>query len=123
MSQKITRGKIGTHFSGGVWQVEGIVSRVIDGDTFEVMCDLGFKIYLEITVRLNGIDAPETSTNAGVEAILFAENLLPVDTRVIVTSRQLDKYGRAVADVVLRDTGASVAERMVSVGHAQNRTF
>ena len=39
--------------------------RVIDGDTIEVLMDLGDKIYKERDCRLYGVDAPELNTAAG----------------------------------------------------------
>ena len=36
--------------------------RVIDGDTVDVMIDLGFDVWIKKRLRLYGIDAPETRT-------------------------------------------------------------
>ena len=38
------------------------VLRVIDGDTIDVMIDLGFDVWVKNRLRLEGIDAPETRT-------------------------------------------------------------
>lgn len=35
------------------------VTKLIDGDTLEVVTDLGFSVYHKIRVRLRGVDAPE----------------------------------------------------------------
>ena len=37
------------------------VLRVVDGDTLELMVDQGFNSYRKLTVRLYGIDTPETN--------------------------------------------------------------
>ena len=41
------------------------IIRVIDGDTFELMIDLGFQSFRRCRMRLYGIDAPEMRTKAG----------------------------------------------------------
>lgn len=38
------------------------VVRVIDGDTVDVIIDLGFEVFVKERVRLAGIDAPEVRT-------------------------------------------------------------
>ena len=38
------------------------VTRVVDGDTIDVILDLGFKILYKSRVRLFGIDTPESRT-------------------------------------------------------------
>ena len=112
-----------THINGNVWQVEGEATRVIDGDTFEARVDLGWRIQYQITVRLADIDAPELPSVLGQSAKLFLEQLLPAGTRIIVTSHELDKYGRTVGKVMLRLTGADVSARLVAAGLAVFRTF
>ena len=36
--------------------------RIIDGDTIDVMLDLGFYVWVKKRIRLYGIDTPETRT-------------------------------------------------------------
>ena len=43
------------------------ILRVVDGDTIDVLLDLGFNIKLKERIRLSGIDAPETRTRDLVE--------------------------------------------------------
>ena len=38
------------------------VDRVVDGDTVDVVLDLGFDILFKCRVRLYGIDTPESRT-------------------------------------------------------------
>ena len=38
------------------------VTRVVDGDTIDVIADLGFSILHKCRVRLFGIDTPESRT-------------------------------------------------------------
>lgn len=36
------------------------VLRVVDGDTIDLMVDLGFRTFKKVRVRLHGVDTPET---------------------------------------------------------------
>ena len=38
------------------------IKRVVDGDTVDVIIDLGFDIFYKSRVRLYGIDTPESRT-------------------------------------------------------------
>lgn len=49
----------------------GQVLRVIDGDTFEVLIDLGFGVSQKFSVRLDGIDTPEKNTVKGKQALEY----------------------------------------------------
>lgn len=115
-------GFVGVTNSGGVWQTTAVVVRVVDGDTMEVEADLGWRISHGFILRVNGIDAPEVSTQPGQTARDFARLVLDPGDVVIITSRQLDKYGRSVADVLLAD-GRDFAGVMVEAGHAIRKTF
>ena len=73
--------------------------RVIDGDTLEVVVDLGLGHRARPRLRLRGIDCPELYTHAGRTARAFVEcALAPVDFAVITTWRT-DTYGRYLADL------------------------
>lgn len=76
------------------WQ-EGVVDRVVDGDTFHLVGGTH-------AVRLYGIDAPEHNTPAGVRATARLSALLPPGTPVIVglEDRTFDPYDRILGWVV-----------------------
>lgn len=42
-----------------MYEYYGIITNVVDGDTFDMDVDLGFHIHIHIRVRLLGIDTPE----------------------------------------------------------------
>ena len=100
------------------WTVPGRVVRVIDADTVVVLLDLGWRICYESGVRVEGIDAPEVSTEAGKAARAFAQALLPVGLPVTVVSRQLDKYGRVLGSIALPG-GSDLAQILLNAGHAE----
>lgn len=88
---------------------KAFVTRVKDGDTFDATVDLGFKISIDCTFRLNNIDTPETwrpSCEAerihGEKAKQFVKNLIEKKT-IILESKKLEIYARYDADVTLSD--------------------
>jgi endonuclease YncB( thermonuclease family) len=80
----------------------GQIIRVIDGDTFEAMIELGFGVVQKFCIRLNGIDAPEKNTDKGRKAKEFVRQLIE-NKQVIVTDVGTEKYGRSLASVQLMD--------------------
>jgi micrococcal nuclease len=92
-----------------MYEYKARVTRVVDGDTYDVTVDLGFEINFTIRIRLNGIDTPETwrpRTEAervhGESATRFVR-LLIEGQDVLIRSHKLGIYGRYAADVKLWD--------------------
>jgi micrococcal nuclease len=86
----------------------GIVKFVYDGDTMDILVDLGLNIYHYLTIRLRGVDTPEMK---GVEPaekkraekakdfVIAAVLNKPV---LITTYKDRSTFGRYVADVFYR---------------------
>jgi micrococcal nuclease len=87
------------------------VVRVIDGDTFEMMIELGFGVTQKFSVRLDGIDTPEVSTIKGRQVKEFVRNLIEGKS-VLVTDEGAEKYGRARASIELAD-GKDLTEYLI----------
>lgn len=82
------------------WVVHGVVTRVVDGDTFVVDLDLGWRVWLrDERLRVLGINAPEVSTPEGVAAKTWAQGIVPVGTKIVVHSKSLDKYGLSLIHI------------------------
>jgi len=110
----------------------GRVARVVDGDTVKVRTPAG-----DETVRLIGIDTPETKAPGrpvecfGPEASARAEELMPPGTAVVLeldpTQDTRDRYGRLLAYVHVDDGSASgpdsVNRELVQSGHAEVYVF
>jgi|GEM_PF-4129027 len=102
------------------------VTSVIDGDTFKIQMGNS-----EDTVRVIGIDTPETKYSSageecyGPEASAEAQSILS-GTSVLLTSDQTqdfrDTYGRLLAYVTLED-GRDYGEVMLEGGFAEEFTF
>ncbi len=93
-------------FASEMFIYNATILRVVDGDTVDVMVDLGFSIHKKIRVRLYGIDAPESRTRDLAEKKLglaakarFKEILDEQDNQVILKSYGLGKYGRCLGEL------------------------
>jgi micrococcal nuclease len=89
------------------------ILRIVDGDTIEVEIDLGFYMKYKNTVRLSRINAEELrdkdvdKKEMANKAKDFLKTLLPVNTEVVVISKSLDKYGRILGEVIIKDKNVS----------------
>ena len=78
-------------------EFSGKVVGVSDGDTITVL-----RNRTPIKVRLHGIDCPEIGQDFGSRAKAFTSELV-FGQVVKVVPRDIDRYGRTVADVILAD--------------------
>jgi micrococcal nuclease len=87
------------------------VLDVIDGDTVDLMIDLGFNIHHKIRVRLYGVNTPESRTKdlkekeLGLKAKQFTKDWLTNHKWVFVNTipDKNDKYGRVLAKIYSSD--------------------
>jgi micrococcal nuclease len=96
------------------------VVKVVDGDTLHVLVD-----GRDETVRIIGINAPETDECWGTEATQAATRLLDGATVALIadpTQADRDRYGRLLRSVVLPD-GTDVGLRLISDGDADEYTY
>lgn len=96
------------------------VVKVVDGDTVHVLVD-----GVDETVRIVGINTPETDECWGSEATQAATRLLDGTSVVLIadpTQADRDRYGRLLRYVVLPD-GTDFGLRMISDGNADEYTF
>lgn len=97
-----------------------VVLKVVDGDTLHVDADLGCDVRVAMTLRLYGINAPETSTPEGLTARSYVEMWVAgrgprFELRTVKDKRE--KYGRYLADLVDAG-GASLVADLLEAGHA-----
>src|SRR6476660_9225709 len=89
----------------------GKVVGVIDGDTVDVMHNGQAE-----RIRLNGVDCPEKRQAFGSKAKLFTSEMV-FGKEVTVQGYRLDRYGRTIGDVLLRD-GTNLNRELVKAGLA-----
>jgi len=100
-----------------------VISRVYDGDTVDVQCDLGFDTWRITKVRIRGIATRELSMEGGKEARDYLASLLPprsypIDPTCIVYSYKWDKYAPRVDGDILLYSGRLASELMIESGYA-----
>jgi len=119
------------------------VLRVVDGDTCDVMLDLGFNFFQKGRVRLVGIDTPESRTRDKVEkkygllSKQYLKDWVAKYPHILVESSAKGKFGRILGnlydptktecfnEIVIRDHYAVPYEGQskddIKQGHLENR--
>lgn len=92
------------------------VRRVVDGDTVDLVLDLGFYMSAALRFRILGVDTPERGQAGAVEATDFVQLWLQTPDLVAHT-RKADSFGRWLADIVAED-GSSLSVALLEAGHA-----
>tara|TARA_Y100000385_G_C12961029_1_gene579777 strand:+ start:413 stop:793 length:381 start_codon:yes stop_codon:yes gene_type:complete len=118
-----------------MYEYNAIVDRVVDGDTIKCTIDLGFSTWKKITVRMEGINTPESRTRdleekeRGLAAKARLQEILEYNgNQCILKVSGLGKFGRALATVhvtslspVSTETGITdinVNKQLIEEGHA-----
>ena len=103
------------------------VKNVVDGDTIDVVIDLGFDILFASRVRLAGIDTPESRTTDKAEKVLGLESKDYLKKHfkdaksVIIKTEKMDsseKYGRILGWVYINGDTVSINDKMINDGYA-----
>jgi len=103
------------------------VKNVVDGDTIDVIIDLGFDILFSSRVRLAGIDTPESRTTdkaekaLGIEAKEYLKKCLKDAKSVVIRTEKMDsseKYGRILGWVYVNGESESLNNKMINDGYA-----
>lgn len=112
-----------------MYQYKAKIERVVDGDTMDIVIDLGFKITTNQRIRLKGINTPETyivkkdseEYKKGMAAKEFVIKRITENNSeaLIDTDKDTGKYGRYIAVVWLGDSTTSLNDELVEKGYAQ----
>jgi micrococcal nuclease len=96
------------------------IAKVIDGDTVDVVIDLGFCVSIQMRIRMNGINAPEMSTPEGKAAKAFLEGMLPVGSQLLLKTDKdhKEKYGRYLGTLQYEQAAGSINDAMLEAGMA-----
>ena len=97
------------------------VTKVVDGDTVDLLVDCGFNIIRKERIRFYGVDAWETrgeERERGLKAKEFVLNLIPPGTEVVVrTGKEQGKFGRYLGEIFFG--GRSLNDMLLEEGHAE----
>ena len=113
-----------------MYEYHATLTRVIDGDTFDLNIDLGLRVHTSARVRLQGIDTPETygvprdsaEWRRGQAAKTFASQWLTQHgpaLRVRTFRDRTGKYGRWLVLIEDPNTGEQLGEQLLAAGLAQ----
>lgn len=112
-----------------MYQYKAKVDRVVDGDTIDLIIDLGFKITTHQRIRLAEINTPETYNvkrdseeyKKGIKSKEFVEKRLADNNNevMIETSKLTGKYGRYIGTIWLGDNEVSLNKELVDKGLAE----
>jgi len=103
------------------------VKNVVDGDTIDVIIDLGFDIMFFSRVRLAGIDTPESRTKdkdekvLGLESKEYLKKYLKDAKSVVIKTEKMnssEKYGRILGWVYVNGDTESLNDKMINDGYA-----
>ena len=107
------------------------IVKVLDGDTIDVLIDLGFDLYKKERVRIAGVDTPEKRTRdleekeLGIHATNWLkeklESTLDGDDQLFIRTELVGgtgKYGRLLGWCYIGDSTLSLNEQMITEGYA-----
>jgi micrococcal nuclease len=112
-----------------MYQYKAKVERIVDGDTIDIVIDLGFKITTNQRIRLAKINTPETFNvkKDSEEYIKGMASKNHVIQRIeannyeikIETDKDTGKYGRYIGMIWLADSDISLNDELVEKGLAE----
>ena len=107
------------------------IKKVLDGDTIDVVIDLGFDLAKTERVRIAGVDTPEKRTRdleekaLGLDATNWLkgklEETIKGDEELTVRTELvggMGKYGRLLGWLYVGDASVSLNEQMITEGYA-----
>lgn len=109
------------------WIYNAEVKKVVDGDTFDIIIDLGFDVLKKGRVRLYGVNTPESRTKnieekkMGLAAKEFTDQWLAAANYKVKIETIIDKnekYGRVLARV-WNESGSCLNTEIVASGLAR----
>ena len=107
------------------------ITKVLDGDTIDVLIDLGFDLFKQERVRIAGVDTPEKRTRdleekaLGIDATNWLkeklESTLAGDDELTIRTELVGgvgKYGRLLGWLYVGESVVSLNEQMITEGYA-----
>lgn len=112
-----------------MYTYQAVLSRVVDGDTMDIVIDVGFRLTTKQRIRLAKINTPEIfrqdknseEYKRGIRAKNFVEQRLKQNHNkmAIQTSKRQGKFGRYLGTILLEDSDLSLNEELIREGLAE----
>lgn len=117
-----------------IWNYRARCTRIVDGDTLDLVVDVGFYLHSTIRVRLARIDAPEKrgySREAGLAAERAVKAWMPAwgfemeenPWPLVIHTEKAGPFGRWIAEVHKWGDPTSLSDHLVDKGHAEYREY
>ena len=100
-----------------MYKYKAVIFNVVDGDTVDAKVDLGFKISVNLRLRLSGINTPEIRTRdkkekeKGFIAKQFVIDSI-LDKEVIIETTKQGKYGRYLAVIYYGENNINLNQEL-----------
>jgi micrococcal nuclease len=104
------------------------IEQVLDGDTLKLQLDLGFHLWLHVTVRLARVNAPELLAIGGAQAKAFVLSELADAVAFKVSTHRQEKYGRWLGEFFYQQKAAvgvwvNLSDRLLETKNAVRYHF
>ena len=106
------------------YKIDKII-RIVDGDTIDVLINLGFNVSIKQRIRLKGINAAETRTlnleekKKGLDAKEWLIKELSREREWIIKTFKEDKYGRILGILYYENETININDKMINEGIAK----
>ena len=108
-----------------MYQYNVSVIKVVDGDTIDVIFDLGFDVQLKQRIRMFGIDTPESRTRDktekkfGLASKKYLKDTVASADEIVCKTHVADargKFGRVLGEIWC--DGENINSKMIQEGYA-----
>lgn len=99
------------------------IVKIVDGDTVDLIIDLGFNILCKERIRLNRVDTPESNSKDEKEKLLaleakeFLSLWLTNQNNLKIKTAKDDKYGRYLGEIY-GDQHLCINDLLIEKGYA-----
>ena len=98
------------------YNYKALAINITSGNTLIAMVDLGFEVWIKVSVKLFGIETEPITSTKGKLARDRLNGILK-DKEFFITSMHTSKYGRCLAEIITKDD-ININELLIEEGHA-----
>jgi len=89
-----------------MYEYKATIVKIVDGDTMDLLIDLGFNTFVKERIRLARINAAEVNTHLGRLLKEHLQTRIDKSTnQVLLSSKKKDRYGRYIGEIIHPDLG------------------